>query len=31
MQIRCPHCRNPIDVVEHDSLSDVTSPQLPIE
>jgi tRNA A-37 threonylcarbamoyl transferase component Bud32 len=26
MQIRCPHCRNPIEVVEHDSLSDVTCP-----
>jgi WD40 repeat protein/serine/threonine protein kinase len=26
MHIRCPHCRNPIEVVEQDSLSDVTCP-----
>jgi WD40 repeat protein/tRNA A-37 threonylcarbamoyl transferase component Bud32 len=26
MHIRCPHCRNPIEVIEQDSLSDVTCP-----
>jgi hypothetical protein len=26
MHIRCPHCRNPIEVVEQDSLSDATRP-----
>jgi tetratricopeptide (TPR) repeat protein/ribosomal protein S27E len=26
MHVRCPHCRNPIDIVGDDSLSDVTCP-----
>jgi eukaryotic-like serine/threonine-protein kinase len=27
MQIRCPHCHNPIEVVDTDSLSDISCPQ----
>ena len=26
MQIRCPHCQNPIEVVQDDSLMDVDCP-----
>ncbi len=26
MHIRCPHCRNPIEVVDHDELQDLTCP-----
>jgi ribosomal protein S27E len=26
MHVRCPHCRNPIEVVDESSLSDIACP-----